>query len=109
MPRSGHFRRTENGGTLVPRWTALRFASSATKHGISHERAQQALAAAVYEATVGAPLDPRWSSDRILFVGWDEHGIPLEVIALEEDDGALLVVHAMKLRPAYRFLLGGRR
>jgi hypothetical protein len=93
----------------VSRWTAIRFADSATKHGITRERAQHAIAGAVYEGSVGAPLDPRWKSERVLFAGWDQHGVPLEVIAIEEDDGALLVLHAMKLRRRYRFLMKGAR
>jgi methionyl-tRNA formyltransferase len=38
---------------------------------------------------------------RLLFLGDDEHGVPLEVMSLELDNGDLLVIHAMKLRAIY--------
>ena len=46
--------------------------------------------------------------DHLLFVGEDDRGVPLEVIAVEvqvdEEEWELLVIHAMRLRPAYRDL-----
>lgn len=39
--------------------------------------------------------------DLVLFLGLDPDGVALEVMAIELDDG-LLVIHAMKLRPKYR-------
>ncbi len=40
--------------------------------------------------------------DLIVFLGPDANGVPLEVIGVELDDGDLLVIHAMRLRGAYR-------
>ncbi len=40
--------------------------------------------------------------DEALFLGDDEHFVPIEVMAVELDDGDLLVIHAMKLRRKYR-------
>lgn len=40
--------------------------------------------------------------ERSLYLGDDEHGTALEVVAIALDAERLLVVHAMKLRAAYR-------
>ena len=40
-------------------------------------------------------------ADLVLFLGPDEHGLPLEVVAVDLADGDLLVIHAMKMRAAY--------
>lgn len=40
--------------------------------------------------------------DRLLYLGDDEEGIPLEVMAVELEDGSLYVIHAMKLRKKYQ-------
>lgn len=48
------------------------------------------------------PLDESGADDRILFLGPDQHGVPLEVLAIELAGGELLVIHAMKLRRRYR-------
>lgn len=40
--------------------------------------------------------------DAVLFLGDDWNGVPLEIGAIELDDGDLLVIHAMKLRRKYR-------
>ena len=50
--------------------------------------------------------DPDDNDERLVFLGDDQNGVPLEVMAieLEPDDGQdiLLVIHAQKLRPTYR-------
>jgi hypothetical protein len=49
------------------------------------------------------PADaPESASLRLVFLGDDEEGIALEVMAVELEDGALLVIHAMPLRDRYR-------
>jgi hypothetical protein len=37
-----------------------------------------------------------------MFLGDDANGVAIEVAGVELEPGDLLVVHAMKLRPAYR-------
>jgi hypothetical protein len=37
-----------------------------------------------------------------VFLGDGEHGVPLEVVAVANDEGELRVIHAMKLRPKYQ-------
>ena len=51
------------------------------------------------------PLQMTGTSDRrevVMFLGVDDHGIPLEVGALEGADDELIVIHAMRLRPRLR-------
>ncbi len=36
-----------------------------------------------------------------MFLGPDGRGVPLEIVGLDLDDGGLLVIHAMRLRPKY--------
>lgn len=49
------------------------------------------------------PLYPPDADDEhIMFLGSDDHGVPLEVVGIELADGDLLVIHAMKLRRKYR-------
>ena len=39
--------------------------------------------------------------DRVLFLGADVNGVPLEVLGIELANGDLLVIHAMRLRSTY--------
>jgi hypothetical protein len=48
------------------------------------------------------PPDDEADSAVVLFLWTDGHGIPLEVVAIELQDGDLLVIHAMRMRHAYR-------
>lgn len=45
---------------------------------------------------------PEKASLRLVYLGDDEEGIALEVMAVELADDALLVIHAMPLRDRYR-------
>ena len=52
----------------------------------------------VFEVPPAAPgLD-----ERLLFLGDDEMGAALEVVAVELQTGGILVIHAMELREQYR-------
>lgn len=78
---------------------AVRFAPSAWRHGIDVARATHVIdncADPVYPGP-STPGEP----DRVLFLGPDQRGVPLEVVALELSPGELLVIHAMKLRRNY--------
>jgi len=80
-------------------WLAIR--PSARRHGISDERIRHVI------ATCPLALDnPAYPGQR-LFLGIDRHGVPVEVGALENRAGHLVVVHAMRLRPSYRALFSG--
>jgi len=39
--------------------------------------------------------------DRLLYLGDDEDGVPLEVMAVELEDDGLYVIHAMSMRKKY--------
>lgn len=45
---------------------------------------------------------PAGADLRLLYLGDDAEGVALEVMAVELDDGSLLVIHAMRLRAKYR-------
>jgi hypothetical protein len=45
------------------------------------------------------PEPPDRQHERLLFLGDDQDGIPLEVMAVELLDDSLYVIHAMELRP----------
>lgn len=49
-----------------------------------------------------APPPAGKQDDRLLYLGDDQDGMALEVMAVELDDGALYVIHAMSLREKYR-------
>jgi hypothetical protein len=81
----------------------IRFARSASRHGISHERSRFVVERCSCPLYSSDPDD----ADLIVFLGPDRRGVALEVVALEVvarnvADGAVLVIHAMKLRRAYR-------
>lgn len=88
----------------VPR---LRFAKSAYKHRIAYDRVVYVIAHCASVLVQTPPEDdPDDNDERLVFLGDDQNGVPLEVMAieLEPDDGQdiLLVIHAQKLRPKYR-------
>ncbi len=78
-------------------WLAIR--PSARRHGISDERIRHVI------ATCPLALDHPMNPGQRLFLGVDQHGVPIEVVAYEDAAGTLTVVHAMRLRPSYRRIL----
>ena len=40
--------------------------------------------------------------ERLAYLGDDADGVPLEVLAVEVEDGGLYVIHSMPLRAKYR-------
>lgn len=77
----------------------IRFARSASRHGVSQARALYVIANCPW---------PRYGelaredANGVMYLWADEHGVPLEVGAIELDGGDLLVVHAMKMRRIYQ-------
>jgi len=55
--------------------------------------------------TCSLPLAHGDDTGQVLFLGLDPHGVPLEVVAFEDDAGNLTIIHAMRLRRGYRDLL----
>ena len=74
---------------------------SAYKHGISKD----SILSCMFNVQNDMVLDG-FMSKRLL-VGFDHLGNALEIITVEDDEQkCLLVVHAMKLRKQYTYLLG---
>ena len=74
--------------------------NSAFKHGVSKESILYCLLHFSNDITIGNPPLKR------LFIGFDHRGIALEIIAVEDDDAdRLVVIHAMKIRKQFFYLL----
>jgi hypothetical protein len=81
----------------------LRWARSATKHRVSRKRIRQAIENCVLVLEEEPPSDhPTAADKRLVLLGDDAEGIPLEVIAVEPASGSLYVIHAMKLRERFK-------
>ncbi len=78
---------------------AIVFRRSAGRHGISEERTRYVISTC--RCPLYAPDDERDARDRVVFLGPDAGGVPLEVVGIELDNGDLVVIHAMRLRRAY--------
>jgi hypothetical protein len=79
----------------------IQFAQSARRHKIGRARVLQVLAEP--RAVREVPSGVAGLADRLLFLGDDDTGRALEVVAVIVDDGAtLLVIHAMDMREKYR-------
>jgi hypothetical protein len=79
----------------------VRWAKSATKHRISRERSGHVINTTHTIIREPAPKDSQLEDDRIVFLGPDPNGVMLEVMAIEIEQG-LLIIHAMKMRRKYR-------
>lgn len=81
----------------------LKWARAATKHRISRERSRYVIEHCGLRFEQDPPADaPENASSRLVFLGDDEEGVALEVMAVELEDGTQFVIHAMPLRARYR-------
>lgn len=81
----------------------MRWARAATKHRISRERSRYVVEhCGLRFEQEPPPGAPEKASRRLVFLGDDENGVALEVMAVELEDGDLLVIHAMPLRARYQ-------
>jgi len=88
---------------IASEFKRLRWARSATKHRISKKRIRHALEQCLAILEQDPPDAPRPKGElRLVFLGEDAAGVPLEVIAVETDRQSLMVIHAMELRSRYR-------
>lgn len=78
---------------------ALIFRRSAARHGISRERVTFVISTCPCPLSV--PDDDPDRIDRVVFLGPDAGGVPLEVVGIELDNGDLVVIHAMRMRRRY--------
>ena len=82
----------------------MEFHRSAFKHGLDRD----AILHGLEHALVVIELEPAADPPRILAIGADPAGNLLEIVWLELDGGAEMVIHAMPLRPAFHALLPTR-
>lgn len=82
----------------------MRFARSATRHRISKGRIRHVIAnyRVRFEQPPPDTGGARARSPRLVYLGDDDHGHALEVMAVAGRDDELLVIHAMELRDKYR-------
>jgi hypothetical protein len=80
-------------GPLVIRYHAR----SAFRHGISRER----IGYVVEHCGLWLEEPQEGGADLVVLLGDDWRGVPLEVVAVEQAGGDLLVIHAMRLRAKY--------
>lgn len=89
----------------------VRFARSATRHRVSKDRICYVIAN--YRVRFQEPppdtQSARARSTRVVYLGDDDCGRALEVMAVEGKHGELLVIHAMDLRDKYRQRYEDRR
>lgn len=81
----------------------LRWARSATRHRISRARSRYVIerCGLVFEQDPAAG-GPASRNARLVYLGDDANGAPLEVMAVELESGDQLVIHAMPMRERYR-------
>jgi hypothetical protein len=78
----------------------LRWARSATRHRISRQRSAYVIEHARLRFRL--PAEGGQRDDRLLYVGDDEDGLEIEVMAVELEGDELFVIHAMPMREKYR-------
>ena len=78
----------------------IRWARSATKHRVARARSTFVIRPCGLVFRVPPPEGE--PDERLVFLGDDENGIALEVMAVELQGGGLYVIHAMELRERYR-------
>jgi hypothetical protein len=85
----------------------IRWARTATRHRIGRDRSGYVVRTTAAIFREPAPAGSSLTDDRLVFLGRDEDGEMLEVMAIEMDTGGLLIIHAMAIRDRYLKLLTG--
>jgi hypothetical protein len=80
----------------------IRWARSASRHRVARRRTRQVIDRCRLRFTEEPPPDSEAADRRLVFLGDDLHGRPLEVMAIQQEPGSLLIIHAMDLRDKYR-------
>jgi hypothetical protein len=82
---------------------SVRFARAATRHRVSKDRIRHVIANYRVRFEEPPPAGREGVPDtRLVFLGEDPQGEPLEVMDIQLPNGGLLVIHAMSLRNKYR-------
>jgi hypothetical protein len=84
-----------------PEEGTISFARSATKHRISRQRSAHVVEHCGLQLIDRARAE-RGVDLRILFLGDDLEGVPLEVVAVELEELDFLVIHALGMRDRFR-------
>jgi hypothetical protein len=74
---------------------------SAHRHGIRDDQIRYVIEHCGLVFNQPSP-DNAPGDSRLVFLGDDEHGVPLEVVAVESGSRDLRVIHAMNLRAKYQ-------
>jgi hypothetical protein len=79
----------------------LRWSRSATRHRVPRAATRFVIehAGLVFVQPAAPPERPE---DRLVWLGDDQTGRELEVMGVRVEDGSVLVIHAMPLRPQFR-------
>lgn len=86
----------------------IRHTRSSTRHRISRPRSRYVVETTSVVFAAEAPSESVLADPRLVFLGPDQHGELLEVMAIQTDDGGLLIIHAQPIRDRYlKFLEGG--
>jgi hypothetical protein len=86
----------------------IRHTRSSTRHRISRPRSRCVVETAGVIFAEPAPSGSVLTDPRLVFLGPDQQGELLEVMAIQTGDGGLLIIHAQPIRDRYlRFLEGG--
>jgi hypothetical protein len=80
----------------------VQFARSATRHRITKNSIQHVIANYHLRFEEPPPDGARARSPRTVYLGDDQDGQALEIMAVQGNQGELLVIHAMKMREKYR-------
>lgn len=82
---------------------AVRFTRAATRHRVGKDSIRHVIVNHRIHFEEPPPLGlPGQRSMRVVYLGDDLDGRPLEVMAIELSTGEMLVIHAMPLRAKYR-------
>ena len=85
----------------------IKHTRSSTCHRISRKRSRYVVETTSVIFRESAPKDSPLADPRFVFLGADEQGELLEVMAVETDTGGLLIIHAQPIRDRYLELLKG--
>jgi hypothetical protein len=85
----------------------IKHTRSSTRHRISRKRSRYVVETTSVIFKENAPKDSPLTDARLVFLGPDEDGELLEVMAIETGSGGLLVIHAQRIRHRYLELLKG--
>jgi hypothetical protein len=82
--------------------SAIKWAPSAARHGISQQRARFVLEHRCLHLVEGGSAGEGDREPAVVFLGEDRKGVALELTAVELEDDRLLILTAMPLRDSYR-------